>query len=306
MQPSDAKVHNLLVLAGGGVRAVLSNQSIIYTERYCQAPIWRLFQGVYGTSTGAIQALALAGANPMSGLALEAAYEKLAAKVFDKRFLALDGWAGPLYDAEPLETQLRTVLGSCSLGASTIPVGVCTYNLRTREPELWTSAGLGQNQMAWKAARASSAAPTFFSPFGNYVDGGLVANMPCAWAAIDYSAAYGAPLSQIRVLALGTGTASAPITSKQNAGKLGWVEDVIDIGIDGSQQLEETLCRKLGLAGYLEIQIALPANAQAMDDASTENILRLKQLGNQAVGQKLAEFHAFLDAVRGKPTVAAA
>lgn len=293
------KTHNLLVLGGGGIRACLSNQALIYTERYCQAPIHRLFDGIVGTSTGAIQALALGGPNPMSALKLEDCYETLAKKVFDRRFVSLDGWAGPMYSAEPMESQLRTIIGTWNLSSATNHVGACTYNLTSREPEMWTSRGQFQNKMAWEAARCSSAAPTFFPPYKNYCDGGIVANMPSAWAAIDYANTYGVPLSQIRVLALGTGTAVKPINGMQSAGKLGWVSDIIDIGIDGSQDLEEILCKALGLAGYLEIQIALPANAQAMDDANPENILRLKQLGNQAVGQKLVELHKFLDAVRG-------
>lgn len=301
---TDNKIHNLLILAGGGVRGVLSNQAVCYIERYTGAPIYRLFQGVYGTSTGAVQALALAKPTcPLTGSQLEAAYETLAAKVFRKRFWALGGWAGPLYDVVPLQDQLRTVLGSWSLREATIPVGAVTYNLDTREPELWTSYGMGQNQLAWQAARASSAAPTFFPPFKNYADGGLVANLPSAWAAIDYSRTFGVPLSRIRVLALGTGTAEAPIKDAGGRGKVGWVEDVIDTGISGSQDLQEMQCQAMGLASYLEIQIGLPKVAQAMDDASPVNILRLKQLGNQAIGQKLREINTFLDAVRGAPSL---
>ena len=33
-------------------------------------------------------------------------------------------------------------------------------------------------QLIWKAARASGAAPSFFRPEENYVDGGIIANNP--------------------------------------------------------------------------------------------------------------------------------
>lgn len=33
-------------------------------------------------------------------------------------------------------------------------------------------------QLVWKAARASGAAPSFFRPEGNFVDGGILANNP--------------------------------------------------------------------------------------------------------------------------------
>lgn len=35
---------------------------------------------------------------------------------------------------------------------------------------------------AWKAARASSAAPVMFTAFQDYVDGGVMANNPCEYA----------------------------------------------------------------------------------------------------------------------------
>ena len=34
------------------------------------------------------------------------------------------------------------------------------------------------DQLVWKAARASGAAPSFFRPEGNFVDGGIISNNP--------------------------------------------------------------------------------------------------------------------------------
>ena len=46
-------------------------------------------------------------------------------------------------------------------------------------PELPTPTSCqASDQFVWKAARASGAAPSFFRPEGNFVDGGIISNNP--------------------------------------------------------------------------------------------------------------------------------
>ena len=290
-------METILVLAGGGSRGLLSVQALKYVERYLGRPISEGFQGVYGTSTGAIQAAALTRPDPVFAADLERLYEALCGKVFIPRRLSLGGFAGPQYDGAALARELRGVLGAYQVQDTVVPLGVVTYDLVTRQPVMltretapdWTLAG---------ATLASSSAPTFFDPYRErYVDGGLVANLPSAWAAITHARARGLALSEVRVLAVGTGTTEAPIVGASGRGKIGWVEDVIDIGISGSQDLEALMCEALGLGDYLQLQMAIPAEAAAMDDTSPEQVLRLKQLGNQMVAQQLPSLHRFLDAM---------
>ena len=40
------------------------------------------------------------------------------------------------------------------------------------------NACIPSEQLIWRAAKASGAAPSFFRPEGNYVDGGILANNP--------------------------------------------------------------------------------------------------------------------------------
>lgn len=290
--------YTIVVIGGGGIRGLTAIQVVRYAEHVLRGPLSMYADAVYGTSTGAIIAGALSMPRMLRGDQLEAAYESLATKVFSKRFASLGGWAGPMYSAAPLQFHLKKMLGAhTDLGEAVIPTGIVTYNLETREPEMWCSYGLNAQRPLWQACRASSAAPTFFPPFENYCDGGLVANLPSAWAAIDFARTFGVPFNKIRVLAIGTGTSEAPIRNVEGRGKVGWIEDVIEIGMTGSQDLEEILCRSLGLAGYLQLQIALPAEAAAMDNVSPENLKRLKQLGNAMCAQKIGELNKFLDAM---------
>jgi len=287
--------HNILVLGGGGVRGLLSCQALKYVSRRLQRPIHQAFQGVYGTSTGAIMAAALAGPRALSPVVLERTYETLCSKVFDRRFASLGGFAGPLYSADTLTGELQRVLGEGRLEHTRTRLGVVTYTLEAREPVMLSSYGVGSDWELWKAALASSSAPTFFPAFdGRWWDGGLCANMPSAWAAIDYADTFKVPFSDINVLAIGTGTHELPIRSAADKGKIGLVADVIDTAISGSQDLADIYCRSLGLGNYLQLQVNLPNEAAAMDDVSPENLLRLKQLGQQMVAGQMAELDAFL------------
>ena len=42
----------------------------------------------------------------------------------------------------------------------------------------------------WKACRASSAAPIYFTSYGDYVDGGVMANNPCEYAMSEITQFY--------------------------------------------------------------------------------------------------------------------
>jgi patatin-like phospholipase/acyl hydrolase len=155
----------ILSLAGGGARGLISIQALKYIERRAGRPIHRLFDFVSGTSTGALQALALTKPQPLSGVGLEHAYLEMLPRIFDRRLLALGGLTGPLYPHEPLEAALRETLGHDPLAYCRIPAAVATYSLTQRQPVMLGSYNAYSHMPLWEAARASSAAPTFFEPF---------------------------------------------------------------------------------------------------------------------------------------------
>jgi uncharacterized protein len=70
---------------------------------------------------------------------------------------------------------------------------------------------------AWEAARATSAAPTFFPGHGGdgyvFLDGGIWANNPIMAAVIDALSAYDVSRDQIDVLSIGTGNAPHDISA---------------------------------------------------------------------------------------------
>lgn len=291
----------ILSLAGGGARGLLSIQAIKYLEARTGRQVHQLFDFVAGTSTGALQAIALTMPQPLSGAALERAYLDMLPAIFDRRFLALGGLTGPLYPKEPLEHALQQTLGHTPLGYCTVPTAVATYSLTTRQPVMLGSYNEHATLPAWEAARASSAAPTFFEPHREFVDGGLCANSPSLWATLEAARHAGVPPEDCAVLHIGTGSSEAPIDpdKARGWGKLSWISPALSICMDGSEDLADIQMRELVRPGaYLRLQLPLsgqPGTANpAMDDVSPTNLLALRQAGQQMVAQQQPELDKFL------------
>src|SRR6266849_5514369 len=94
-----------------------------------------------------------------------------------------------------------------------------------------------------KAARATSAAPTYFEPLkiesgaatGYYalVDGGLFANNPALCALVEARTLFGN--DDILLVSLGTGASTRPLSYRKTKhwGVAGWAKPVLDIAFDG-------------------------------------------------------------------------
>ncbi|XP_054288851.1 85/88 kDa calcium-independent phospholipase A2-like isoform X2 [Macrosteles quadrilineatus] len=187
----DTVGGRVLCLDGGGIRGLVLVTILLHVEARVQQPIIHSFDWIAGTSTGAILALALAAGKSLKDcLCL---YFRMKEYAF----------VGPKpYPSEPLETMLQQALGTETVMADTEhPKLIITGVLADRKPvdlhlfrnypspsELldphdasrgdYPAPASRYEQLVWKAARASGAAPSYFRAFGRYIDGGLIANNP--------------------------------------------------------------------------------------------------------------------------------
>ncbi|XP_028602146.2 85/88 kDa calcium-independent phospholipase A2 isoform X1 [Podarcis muralis] len=181
----------LLSLDGGGVRGLVLIQFLIAIERAAGRPIRDLFDWVAGTSTGGILAVSVILGKPMEYM--RCLYFRMKDEVFR---------GSRPYESEPLEEFLKKEFGEhTKMTDVKQPKLMLTATLCDRQPaELhlfrnynppegrgksrYMSSGLFQaltrpeDQLMWQAARSSGAAPTYFRPFGRFLDGGLLANNP--------------------------------------------------------------------------------------------------------------------------------
>ncbi|XP_035516368.1 85/88 kDa calcium-independent phospholipase A2 isoform X2 [Morone saxatilis] len=185
------KKDSLLCLDGGGIKGLVLIQMLIALEREAGRPTRELFDWVAGTSTGGILALAIIHGKSMEYL--RCLYFRMKEQVFK---------GSRPYESAPLEDFLKKEFGeNTKMTDVRYPRVMVTSVLADRhpgelhifrnydppsvhrEPPYATTATfkpltIPQEQLVWRAARSSGAAPTYFRPMGRFLDGGLLANNP--------------------------------------------------------------------------------------------------------------------------------
>ncbi|XP_034150234.1 85/88 kDa calcium-independent phospholipase A2 isoform X2 [Esox lucius] len=185
------KVDRLLCLDGGGIKGLVLIQLLIALEKEAGRPIKELFDWVSGTSTGGILALAIVHGKNMEYL--RCLYFRMKEQVFQ---------GSRPYESAPLEDFLKKEFGEdtrmtdvrhprvmvTSVLADRHPGELHLFRnydppSLPRDPSYTATASfkpltIPQEQVVWRAARSSGAAPTYFRPMGRFLDGGLLANNP--------------------------------------------------------------------------------------------------------------------------------
>eukprot|EP00063_Salmo_salar_P063313 XP_014038148.1 PREDICTED: 85/88 kDa calcium-independent phospholipase A2 isoform X1 [Salmo salar] len=211
------KIDRLLCLDGGGIKGLVLIQLLIALEKEAGRPIKELFDWVSGTSTGGILALAIVHGKDMEYLRClyfrmkeqvfkgsrpyeSAPLEDFLKKEFGENTMMTDVRhprvmvTSVLADRHPGELHLfrnydppslpreRPYAATATFLPLTIPQGwededvlIVGY---TQEPAKKRRKVTDQEQVVWRAARSSGAAPTYFRPMGRFLDGGLLANNP--------------------------------------------------------------------------------------------------------------------------------
>ncbi|XP_065534409.1 85/88 kDa calcium-independent phospholipase A2 isoform X2 [Lathamus discolor] len=191
--PSEGRRNHdrLLCLDGGGIRGLVLIQLLLAIEKAVGRPIREIFDWIAGTSTGGILALAIVHGKSMDYM--RCLYFRMKDMVFR---------GSRPYESEPLDEFLKKEFGeNTKMTDVQRPKVMVTGTLCDRQPaelhlfrnypvpetktstEYKTSASFRpltqpQDQLVWRAARCSGAAPTYFRPIGRFLDGGLLANNP--------------------------------------------------------------------------------------------------------------------------------
>ena len=182
----------LLCLDGGGIRGLVFIQAVIELDKRREQlypgsePLLSYFNWIAGNSTGGIAALALAtGKDPINGRQM---YFKLKDKVFKGH---------PPFHNDAIKGVLQHTFGSETTMSEIkdYNVAVMTTLAKYDPPKLHIMRTYGgppddgqvgpDKRRIWEAARATSAAVPYFHPFGDFIDGGFIANNPTVDALVD-------------------------------------------------------------------------------------------------------------------------
>ncbi|GAB6169629.1 patatin-like phospholipase family protein [Clostridium carnis] len=261
------KTFKILSFDGGGVKGALS---VGILKRICRRyPNFLNEVDLFaGTSTGSIIALALA--NNMSVEYLDNLYSYTVTKeIFSPSRFNL---FRPKFSNKNLHNILtENFTDELTLKDLNKYVFIPTFSINGFSKDSWEPVFINNlttnptiDFKVVDIALASSAAPTFFPSYKNFIDGGVVANSPTASAVFSSinSISYINYSSQIKLLSIGTGDSPDKITGKtDNWGIAQWSfhpfakmrSPFLSLVMDGMCNLEDMYCREFLKDNYFRI-----------------------------------------------------
>jgi patatin-like phospholipase/acyl hydrolase len=293
----------VLSIDGGGIRGLIPAMILDQIERTTGKPISQLFHLIAGTSTGGILAMGLvkpdaAGKPQFSAADMMGLYEDkgpiiFARSAWDKIHSGF-GLTNEKYPAAAIEGVLQEFFDDVLLSQVLTEVVIPSYEIEQRECYFFKSrkakSDLTDNFLLRQVARATSAAPTYFSPCRIYlggdkpplalVDGGVFANNPTLCGFAEAKRIYG-QATDFLVVSLGTGqlTRKIPYDEAQNWGLLGWAPHIVSVFADGMLDTVDYQMNWLlppNPRRYYRFQTELTLANDDMDDASAANLDDLK------------------------------
>lgn len=293
----------ILSIDGGGIRGILP--LALLTELESQRGMCAdLFDMVAGTSIGGIIATGLA-----HRVSAKTIYDMLMSDggtIFAKTLVTdVLNAVEPKYDATPLEGFLAQTFNGAMLDGITKPELIVPTVDLLRPASIFFKSWRARRDPSYNfalkdIARATSAAETYFSPAlitnvpgdaYRCVDGGTAINNPTIAAILEARTMW--PDEELRVLSLGTGTQTEPITPA-NGGIVGWLPDLVTLFMDSQASVLNHLAL-WAVPGLVRCDIALGSSVDAaFDDASPRNLAALAALGQQLVTAEINNVLAIL------------
>lgn len=276
----------IIVFDGGGIRGALSTRILkrIYNKYPAILKHTNLFAG---TSTGALIALALAHGKDGNYVDDLYNYETIK-EIFSPAHL---NFFRPKFNNKNLKKMILSVFPEdLTLGDLEKYVFIPSFNVKGFSSNNWESVffnnlshGSTYSSKVVDAALASSAAPTYFPSYKNFIDGGVTVNNPTTASMISVmkllKPKHG--LSDFRILSIGTGSTLNQIKSNTASwGALQWMlspmcnvkTPLVSILLDNTP-LEDLYCRELIGSNYFRIDPILKYKIP-LDDYSKVPLLK--------------------------------
>ena len=322
------KEVTILSLDGGGIRGIIPITVLIALQKEMvrlgiDRPLYSCFDLIAGTSTGALIALGLCAPDPenpemprepeqrfsfrrkhkppplLPAMTLESIldlYEHRSPDIFSKGPLGQLGAVTRMfmekYDEHSLTEILQEIYGSMTINEALAPLIITAYECTRGEPFLFRSYR-GSQYLMKDAARAATAAPTYFSPAfitdpetGKelcFIDGGVAANNPSLYAYLEAKQLY-PQAEKFHIFSIGTAGSlfALPMQGLRRMGILDWISPakgvpLLHVYTSGQYHTAEHVMKTLPEVTYHRIAGNKGKHPVPMDDVSKGNILRLKR-----------------------------
>jgi uncharacterized protein len=297
----------VLSIDGGGIRGIIPALVLEEIESRAGRRVFELFDLIAGTSTGGILASGLCAPDPLRASRLVALYEEEGPEIFSRsifqRIRSADGLLDEKYDSAALDRTLARFLSEKRLSQTRPDLIVPAYDTAKPGPYFFKStkarASADQDFPLSVVARATSAAPTYFEPSAvdgrALVDGGVFAVNPAMSAFAEVLRFE--PGAEIVLLSLGTGqrTRRRSFADIEDWGLLEWARPLLDVVFDGiSDAVDYQLRHALGEGRYWRLQVELTQASDELDDATEENLRRLRAHAEELIAARSADLDAVI------------
>ncbi|HEY7454040.1 MAG TPA: CBASS cGAMP-activated phospholipase [Thermoleophilaceae bacterium] len=297
----------ILAIDGGGIRGLIPALVLTELERRAGRRVFELFDLIAGTSTGGILACALCAPDPLPASELVKLYEEEGPEIFDRslfqRIRSAEGLLDEKYDDAALDRALERFLQHKRLAETRPDLIVPSYDTALPGPYFFKTRKAREapedDFPLSVVARATSAAPTYFEAAEaggrSLVDGGVFAANP-AMCGLAEALNEVAPRDVV-LLSLGTGerTHKRPFDEIKDWGLAAWARPILDVVFDGaSDTVHYQLDRVLGPERYWRLQVELTLASDQLDDASEDNLAKLRGQAEQLIRERSADLDAVI------------
>ena len=325
-QLNNKRKIRVLCIDGGGIRGILPAVLLAKLEETIQkkthnpkAKLIDYFDFVAGTSTGGILSclyLVPDRKNPTqarySAKKVLDLYMKKGGTVFRRSFWQklnfLAGIFGNKFQTRNIKKMLHSTLGVKTLLKDFVkPSLIVAFDLGNEKPHLFTSIEAKKNPhknfFAWEVARATSAAPSYFSPKKirsltgkEYVciDGGVIANNPALCALTEVQKLNPAMIrnwpkdekiksEDIILVSVGTMESEKVNNPTSRKGLLSWIKPILSVRMMGDSKMIDYIVNQelnqKGVQQYFRIEPQICSADSGMDNATDKNMNLLYQDG---------------------------
>ena len=243
---------------------------------------------------------------------LEKLYSEEGWRIFQRPPLSLFGQIfQDKYDHRNLERFLGETFGDTGLDELLTPTAMISYETKSGAPYIFRSYDSHGFKLT-EALRATSAAPTYFSPVeledrltGEKVvciDGGVGANNPSMLAYLEARKLY-PDADEYRMLSLSTGKGPYSFDpTKSGGGFTGWASSITKVYSTAQETLSRIYAEAMPDLKILRVFSNELERRIPLDDISRESITMLEDAGERIFSNQEEEIRAFASELSSSPT----
>ncbi len=291
-EPKRPEERFVLCIDGGGMRGIIPVVLLQALERSLRRnggadDLAKYFDLISGTSTGGLISLALACDSAMPHLSnnqidldeLLDTYMTMGDEIFQpKSLFSLAAIVSDRYSSSSIQNLCQRWFGARPLSDSKVPTLIMSYDLSEGRPFMMRSYADEANYPAWVAARATSAAPTCFSPLEYdgklLVDGGVIANNPSIYAYLEAKRLY-PDCSIFHILSISTSGSYHTMSRESAKGLLNWAEHVSPMYSTAQKRTTDFVLENMKDVEYIRIDDTLP-RAVKMDEIEPSALMMMR------------------------------